>query len=364
MMAGLCGPRGAIVIVPCFPQPRFTIRGTYPLVIAALVATFSDAAHAQDQEGVLIPPFAPGVADFHQGGHRIGVGPPLQFSDDYYAQNGIDAVEIRAQAAEVPAGPPFNAGFSLPGQGPWVEYQTGDPRFANVAGTGTGARQRVFNMGYNAAGEKLFYPDPPAFFFESAFLTEEARMIADRSRVFIFPRQKVPQRTAVGAMFPDGSLGNPFFCPGLDNPDRFEELYGPGDPEEVFPFNDFNPAPCNRRQDNLFDTGLGYLTSNPLALWRLVSVTYDGPDVDDPECVALMDALAARNGFDEDGTPLIKTTAEVRDLEYTPAADPTVPGGVPNPGGKRCVTLKPRPTHNANGPASPTNPIEGPPWVV
>ena len=342
----------------------FVRLGSFSLATGASILLLGSSAHGQDQEGVLIPPFSAGVADFHQGGNQVGVGPSLQFSDEYYEQHGIDAAEIRAQAAEVPAGPPFNAGFSLAGKGPWVEYETSDPRFADVAGMGTGARQRLFNMGFNAAGEKLFYPDPLAFFFETAFLTEDARALADRSRVFIFPRQKVPQRTAVGSMFPEGALGNPFVCPGLDDPEKFEELYGPGNPEDVFPFNDFNPAPCSRRQDNLFDTGLGYLTSNPLALWRLVSVTYDGPDVDDPDCVALMDDIAARNGFDEDGTPRIKTTAEVRDLASTRPSDPTVPGGLPTLGGKQCVMLKPRPTENALGPASPTNPIEGPPWVV
>jgi hypothetical protein len=74
--------------------------------------------------------------------------------------------------------------------------------------------------------------------------------------------------------------------------------------------------------------------------------------------------IEARNGLDEDGTPLIKRTAEVKALASIPASDPTVPGGVVNPGGQRCVSLNRRATENENGPASPTNPIDGPPWIV
>ncbi len=324
----------------------------------ALLAVSLGTAQAQNQEGVQVPPFAPGEADFHQGGTAIGVGPSLQFSDEYYLKHGLDPVEIRRQAAEVPQGPPGNAGFALPGVGPWAEYDTTDPRFANVAGTGSGARQTVFNMGFNAAGEKLFYPDPPAFFFESAFLDDETRELADRSIVYIFPRQREPERRVVGVA-PDGaSPGNPFICPGKDDPD-YDEAWPAG-----YPFAQLNPAPCFRRQDNIFDTGLGYLGNNPLALWRITFVNYDGPDVADPECQALMDDIEARNGVDEDGTPLLKRTAEVKALASTPPGDPTVPGGVATPGGKQCVTLTQRRSENEFGPASPTNPVDGPPWIV
>jgi hypothetical protein len=344
---------------------RMKIRATFSLssglvgvAASVLIVAFFGTAYAQDQEGVLVPPFAPGVADFHQGGDAIGVGPPLQFSDEYYLQNGIDAVEIRRQAAEVPQGPPNNAGFFLPGMAQWVEYETDDPRFANVGGTGTGARQKIFNMGFSAAGDKLFYPDPPAFFFETAFLDQETRDLADRSIVYIFPRQIEPENRVVG-IAPDGaSPGNPFICPGKDDPD-YDQAWPNG-----YPFAQLNPAPCFRRQDNLFDTGLGYLGNNPLALWRITFVVYDGPDVNGPECQALMADIEARNGLDEDGTPLIKRTAEVKALASIPASDPTVPGGVVNPGGQRCVSLNRRATENENGPASPTNPIDGPPWIV
>ena len=50
-------------------------------------------------------------------------------------------------------------------------------------------RIRVHNMGTNAAGEMLFYPDPPAFFFESAFLDQETKDLTNGSFVFLFPRQ-------------------------------------------------------------------------------------------------------------------------------------------------------------------------------
>ena len=162
------------------------------------------------------------------------------------------------------------------------------------AGTGSGVapdnrfiddtRITLHNMGTNAAGEMLFYPDPPSFFFESAFLNQETKDLTNRSLVFIFPRT-VEQPNPVA-----GCNGNP-----LPN-----DLLAPG--------------PCNRRQDNIFDTGNGYLTANPLQLWRIMFVTWDGPDVETPQCQAKIAELIARNGADTEGTPVLLSLREVLDV--------------------------------------------------
>lgn len=226
--------------------------------------------------------FAPGEADFPQSGTEVGRGPGFQFSDAFYADHGIDGAEIRAQeiVGGVPAAGPsrFNAFYRGIGDAFVGAGIAPDDRFLD------NTRIRIHNMGFNAAGEMLFYPDPPAFFFESAFLDQETKDLTNGSFVFIFPR---------AVQYPSTVMG----CEGL--PTAFDFL---------------DPGPCNRRQDNLFDTGNGYLTSNPLQLWRIVFVNWDGPDVNTPQCQDVMAKLAARNGLDTDGTPIFKRVREILDV--------------------------------------------------
>ncbi len=301
--------------------------------------------------------FAPGEADFVQSGSEVGRGAGFQFSDDFYAQFGVDAEEIRAQEALSNPDPTTPDRFGAFYRG------VGD------AGTGTGVasddrfvddtRITVHNMGFNAAGEMLFYPDPPSFFFESAFLNEETKELTNRSFVFIFPRTKNVPNPVAGC---DGNL------PPLD-------LLAPG--------------ACNRRQDNIFDTGNGYLTANPLQLWRIMFVTWDGPDVHTDACRTEMRRLARKNGRDTEGFPILATTREVLDVagadvfagqgadavllkDVLPAKglknpDPRddIPGVDSREGGEICVTVHTRRQEDKFGvPASATNTLDGPPFVT
>lgn len=304
--------------------------------------------------------FAPGEADFVQSGSDVGRGPGFQFSDEFYAANGIDAEELRNQENGARAPSRFGAFYRGVGDAGTGAGEAPDDRFIDDT------RIRVHNMGFNAAGEMLFYPDPPAFFFGSAFLNEETKELTNRSFVFLFPR----------------TVPGPNPVPGCGGAPLSGDLLDPG--------------PCNRRQDNIFDTGNAYLTRNPLQLWRIMFVTWDGPDVDTPECQAKMAELAARNGEDTDGTPIIKSVREVLDVAGpdviagqgsnevvlanvlpahglpNPDRRNDIPGVEPDEGGRVCATVRTRRQQDAHGrptrrdnPSTPQNEaLDGPPFVV
>ncbi len=330
---------------------RGRYRGMVPLLALGLALVLSGPASAQNTIGGDV--FAPGEADFPQSGAALGRGPGFQFSDAFYLANGIDPDEMRAQENGATGPSRFGAFYRGVGDAFVGAGTAPDDRFIDDT------RIRIHNMGFNAAGEMLFYPDPPAFFFESAFLDQETKDLTNRSFVFIFPRV-VPGPNPVA-----GCGGAPVSGDLLD------------------------PGPCNRRQDNIFDTGNGYLTDNPLQLWRIMFVTWDGPDVDTPECQAKMAEYAARNGLDTDGTPLIATVKEVLDVASSdviggqganevvlpdvlpakglPNPDPRsdIPGVEPDAAGQVCVTVRTRRQVDTLGnPATPANPLDGPPFVV
>ena len=339
---------------------RKTCRFATGLLAAAAMAIGSGgAARAQNTIGGDV--FAPGEADFVQNGPEAGRGPGFNFSDAFYAANGIDAAEMRAQENGATAPSRFGAFYRGPGDAQTAPGPAPDGRFL------ADSRIKIHNLGTNAAGEMLFYPDPPVFFFESAFTKQETKDLTNRSFVYIFPRTQPGPNPVAG-------------CGGAPTANDL-----------------LDPGPCNRRQDNIFDTGNGYLTSNPLQLWRIVFVTWDGPDVATPACQARMAKQAARNGVDTDGTPLFRTVREVLDvaggdLVAGQGADQVVlagalPGahGLPNPdprsdipgvesdeAGQVCVTVRTRRQVDSLGnPARPDNPLtaanealDGPPFVV
>lgn len=337
-------------------RSQWSSKGTV-FAAACLALGLASGVHGQNTIGG--DTFAPGEADFIQHGATPGRGPGFNFSDSFYLANGLDPAVLRSQEIVngVPATAPsrFDAFFRGPGDAQTAPGPAPDARFL------ADSRIKIHNMGFNAAGELLFYPDPPAFFFESAFLNQATKNLTNRSFVFIFPRAVQYNNTV------DPRCNNA--------PTAFDFL---------------DPGPCNRRQDNLFDTGNGYLTSNPLQLWRIVFVTWDGPDVNTPACQAKMAQLAARNGLDTDGTPLFKRVREILDvasgdLVAGQGANEVVlhgalPGahGLPNPDprndipgveseerGEVCVTVRTRRQVDAQGhPASPSNTLDGPPFVV
>jgi hypothetical protein len=164
-----------------------------------------------------------------------------------------------------------------------VETETDDP-------TRSTTRVLPVNCGYDAAGQPLCYPGPPVFFGEGSFLDNDAGDIARELaefRAFIFPK----------------AAGNPL-----------------------------SPAPPNRRQDNMFETTKGYVGANPLGLWRLTFVSYTAAAFVEPG-LSILAPIAAQNGIDTDGTPVIKRLHVLLDLETQGLVELNVrvPGVNPEP---------------------------------
>jgi hypothetical protein len=82
---------------------------------------------------------------------------------------------------------------------------------------------------------------------------------------------------------------------------------------------------------------MGYVSNNPLGLWRLTFVRYTDAAFDTDDGRETLADLVERNGTDVDGTPVIKTKSEIEDLES-----------------EGLVELYTRPDDGS----------QGPPWVV
>jgi hypothetical protein len=98
---------------------------------------------------------------------------------------------------------------------------------------------------------------------------QQAFDTADRFRVFIFPKAS------------NGSILDPFLP--------------------------------NKRQDNLFDTRNGYFSNDPLGLWVAVWVVYT-PKASTDEGRKVLDPIAAANGRDLDGSPIITSPSLIDNL--------------------------------------------------
>jgi len=206
---------------------------------------------------------------------QAGVHQAHDFNDAFYIANGLD-----------PTSADFNRRFEINGVPNGVQTvftETDDP-------TRSTSRVLPVNCGYDAAGQPLCYPGPPVFFGEDSFQNtpegDKARELAE-FRAFIFPKAA-------------------------------------GDP--------LSPAPPNRRQDNMFETTKGYVGTNPLGLWRLTFVSYTPAAFVEPG-LSILAPLAAQNGTDTDGTPVIKRLHVLRDLEQQELVELNVriPGVNPEP---------------------------------
>lgn len=212
----------------------------------------------------LAPPSTSTVAS---GGSVKVNPPPFDFSDDFYRANGI-----------VPENIGERVGTSARNPLHWtVDNSNTDPNRRNI-------RVLETTGGWNNSGSLIYYSIMgtlmPSAFERNPDGTLTARGqhaldIANSFRAFLFPKT---QRDA---------NNNPIFVK--------------------------SPAPPNRRQDNVFDTRNGYFSNNVLGNWILAFVVYTAKAFT-PDGRARLDPIAAKNGRDLDGTPILQTADDIDNL--------------------------------------------------
>ena len=74
-----------------------------------------------------------------------------------------------------------------------------------------------------------------------------------------------------------------------------------------------DPFLPNKRQDNVFDTRDGYFSNDPLGLWAAVWVVYT-PKAGTAEGRKVLDPIAATNGRDLDGSPILTSPSQIDSL--------------------------------------------------
>jgi hypothetical protein len=176
--------------------------------------------------------------------------PPFDFSDAFYLENGINPAAIVGR----PAGNP---------PGSIIDNTPNGPDFNNV-------RLLQANAAYDQSGHIIFF-SVTGLLFPNAFLEneagEEAFEAAEEFVVYEFPR----------ASNPDG---------------------------DVFP----------KRQDLIADLSGGYFSNDPLGIWQVNLIKYTDAAFNTAEGQETLAELAKDNGYDLDGTPLIRTKSEVQML--------------------------------------------------
>jgi hypothetical protein len=182
-------------------------------------------------------------------------GPPFDFSNAFYLANGINPDNIQHRVGSTSSASAFV-----------VENSSPDANHDNI---------RITEMtgGFDRAGTPLYYTingflSPNAFTNDAA--GQQAKQIAEKFEAYIFPKAS-------------------------------------GDP--------LSPALSNRRQDNVFNTIDGYFTNNPLGIWTAVFVSYTPAAFNTADGQKALAFLAAKNGRDLDGTPIIRTPKELDVLE-------------------------------------------------
>lgn len=200
---------------------------------------------------------------------------PFVFSDAFFRANGIEPTRVLGLPA-CGAGGVCDEASPNPGQ------------FSNV---------RILSTlgAHNHSGDPTFVTiqglvDANTFTADAAGI--EARNVAEAFRVFFFPKA------------PAG--GGP---PAL------------------------SPAASNLRQNNVLDTRGGYFSNDPLGLWVMLWVSWDGPAFHSSKCQGEFASLANEHGLDLDGTAIVRTVSEIENLE----AD-------------GCVTVRARPSDGSQGP--------------
>jgi len=200
--------------------------------------------------------------DVLQSNPLLQNNPPFDFNDAFYTQNGIDPARLIVRVG-TPNRP----------QNVWtVDNFNTDPTRNNIRTLETAA---AFDINGN-----LNYFNVFAVLNVDAFLDNpagvRARTIADSFRAIFFPK-----------------------TPRLAN----------GDPGPV----SLGFAVETRRQDNAFETKDTYFCQNLLGFW-VANFAIFTKKAFMPAGKKILKTYSDRNGFDADGTPLLRTVTEVDEL--------------------------------------------------
>jgi hypothetical protein len=82
----------------------------------------------------------------------------------------------------------------------------------------------------------------------------------------------------------------------------------------LFPSRTADPLSVVKRQEDIVDLRNGYFSNNPLGLWVNVFVGFTPAASNTAKGRQALATLAARNGRDLDGTPVIRTVSEINSL--------------------------------------------------
>jgi hypothetical protein len=176
--------------------------------------------------------------------------PPFDFSDSFYLANGIDPTTLIGR-------PNGTAPGSI------LDNTENGPNFNNV-------RLLDQTAAFDDSGHPIFFsvtglPTQASFLNNAA--GQHALAIAEQFKVYEFPR-------AANA------------------------------PLAVFP----------KRQDLIADLSGGYFSNDPLGIWQINLVRYTPAAFNTSGGQNALAAIAANNGVDLDGTPLIRTKSEIQNL--------------------------------------------------
>ena len=250
--------------------------------------------------------------------------PPFDFNDAFYRANGINVDELNGVPAQRFGFSPSGTAVRLtgppagPGQHNWV-----------VDKSNTNPDRNDIRILASTGGYKDDTGSPTQFISIIAFLHDQ--------NIFTPPNQTRGAGNARGLAMQD--IADTFEAyaalkqVGSDGVFRPTPCASIGDPVEVAKGNCFSVvsvATPSLRQDWRFSTNRtaidgsdgpllqSYFGDNLLGLWSVTYFWYTsagfGPK-QTPDCKAALDFLAAHNGLTLDGTPLIKTGAELHFVE-------------------------------------------------
>ena len=244
--------------------------------------------------------------------------PPFDFSDAFYRANGINVDELDSAASQRFGLARFMGPPAGPGQHNWV-----------VDKSNTNPDRNNIRILASTGGYKDDTGSPTQFISIIAFLHDR--------NIFTPANQSGGAGNARGLAMQDiADTFEAYAAPKQVDPDgifRPTPCASIGDPVEVAKGNCFSvasEATPNLRQDWRFSTNRtaidgsdgpllqSYFGDNLLGLWSVTYFWYTaagfGPK-QTPDCKAALDFLAARNGLTLDGTPVIKTGAELHFVE-------------------------------------------------